>query len=203
MSATVYDNKPARILSPEGVGLFIFFGLIATGKSTLAQDWAAKWQMSYYNSDRVRKELAGLAAHCRRHESLNQGIYTREFSRKTYDAMLERAENDLRRGQRVVLDGSYQDEAERERVRKLAEKCGVDLRFILCQCPETVIRERLEQRTRDPEAVSDGRWEIYLKQKEKFCPPAELPPEQLLIFSTFGPPDKLLNELGELTGISA
>jgi predicted kinase len=177
------------------INLFIFFGLIATGKSTLARNWAAKGEMAYYNSDRVRKELAGLAPECRRKESLDQGIYTKEFSRKTYSAMLERAEKELSRGGRVVLDGSYMAEDERRRVREMADSCGADLCFILCECPETVIKERLAQRAQDPNAVSDGRWDIYLQQKKRFTPPVELPPEQLLVFSTADPVDKLLAEL--------
>lgn len=180
---------------PRQIKLFIFFGLIATGKSTLAQNWAEAGRMQYYNSDRVRKELAGLAANCRRSESLDQGIYTREFSRKTYDAMLERAESDLRQGRMVVLDGSYQDVAERDRLREMVAGHGADLCFILCECPEPLIKERLAKRAQDPQAVSDGRWEIYLKQKKRFSLPDELPPEQLLVFSTADLPDKLLAEL--------
>ena len=36
--------------------------MIATGKSTLAAKWAARQGAPYFNSDRVRKELAGLPA---------------------------------------------------------------------------------------------------------------------------------------------
>lgn len=187
---------------PRQISLFIFFGLIATGKSTLARNWAVKGGMKYYNSDRVRKELAGLAAECRRRESLDQGIYTKEFSRKTYAAMLERAEKDLSQRQRVVLDGSYQAKKERDRVREMADRCGAELCFVLCQCPEAVIKERLDKRAQDPNAVSDGRWDIYLKQKQRFSLPDELPPDQLLVFSTSDPVEKLLAELERQPGFA-
>ena len=40
--------------------LAVFFGMTASGKSTLALAWAKRCQAPYYNTDRVRKELAGL-----------------------------------------------------------------------------------------------------------------------------------------------
>ena len=180
---------------PQPLELVIFFGLIATGKSTLAQAWAKARSMEYYNSDRVRKELAGLAAQCSRKESLDQGIYSKEFSRKTYTALLERAEENLRAGRSVVLDGSYQAIEERDRVRKLARLYKATVCFVLCQCPESVLKERLVLRAKDPKAVSDGRWEIYLEQKKRFSSPDELDEAEFLVFPTDGEVDHLINEL--------
>ena len=180
---------------PQPPELVVFFGLIATGKSTLAQAWAKARSKEYYNSDRVRKELAGLAAQCSRKESLDQGIYSKEFSRKTYTALLERAEENLRAGRSVVLDGSYQAIEERERIRELARRYQAPVCFVLCQCPEFVVKERLAMRAKDSKAVSDGRWEIYLEQKKRFSPPDELEKTQLLVFSTEGEVDVLINEL--------
>ena len=54
--------------------IYIFFGLIASGKSTLAELFAAAHHFPYYNTDRVRKELAGLAANERRPDGLGQGL---------------------------------------------------------------------------------------------------------------------------------
>jgi len=164
--------------------LYVFGGLIATGKSTLAAAWAARLGIAHYNSDVVRKELAGLASTASRKEGADQGIYTPEFTRKTYDTLLERAAAELEQGRSVVLDASYLDRQERRLVLELARRLGVECRFIFCDCADQVKKERLKLRARDPQAVSDGRWEIYLRQKEKFQPPAELAPEQLLAIDT-------------------
>lgn len=164
--------------------LFVFFGLIATGKSTFAKAWAERHQMGYYNSDVVRKELAGLAPTTGRKTAIDRGIYSKDFSRRTYTALLERAAADLAAGRSVVLDASYQERAERRRVEELAAKLDARLYFIQCVCSEEVMKRRLAERALDPAAVSDGRWEIYLKQKERFEPPAELPPEQLITIHT-------------------
>lgn len=176
--------------------LFIFFGLIATGKSVLAEAWARQRGTAYYNSDRVRKELAGLAPTADRKTGWSQGIYSKEFSRLTYDTLLERASHDLRQGRPVTLDASYQSRAERDRVRDFARQPGgVRLLFVHCTCPEPEVRRRLEERARDPLAVSDGRWEIYCQQRQSFEAPDELSEDELLTLETTAPVDRLVARL--------
>ena len=173
--------------------IYIFFGLIASGKSTLAELFAAAHHFPYYNTDRVRKELAGLAANERRLDELGQGLYSAEFTVKTYQAMLERTEQDLQQGSDgVVLDGSYGRRDHRRKMLDLAGSKGVDAFFILCTCSDKEVKRRLELRARDPEAVSDGRWDIFVKQKEKFEFPDELAPDQLLHLDTEAAPKQLL-----------
>ena len=178
--------------------VLVFFGMIATGKSYLAAAWARHHGCAYYNSDRVRKELAGLVPESRQGAPVDQGIYSCEFSRRTYDQLLILAELDLNAnpGACVALDGSYQARGERQRVReRLAVKARV--LFVHCICPEEVMRERMEQRQHDPQAVSDGRWEVYLQQKARFEMPSELRPEQLITIDTNQSLDALLILLDE------
>ncbi|MDO9041873.1 MAG: AAA family ATPase [Desulfocapsaceae bacterium] len=178
--------------------VLVFFGMIATGKSYLAAAWARRHGCAYYNSDRIRKELAGLVPESRQAAAVDQGIYSQEFSRRTYDQLLILAEQDLdiKPGACVVLDGSYQARCERQRVQEsLAVKAGV--LFVHCICSEEMMRERMEQRQHDPQAVSDGRWEVYLQQKVRFEMPSELRPEQLLTIDTNQPLDTLLILLDE------
>jgi len=169
----------------EMISLYVFFGLIASGKSTLAESFSKHYDMPYYNTDRVRKELAGVDPVSRQSDNFNQGIYTKEFSRKTYQAMLDKAGEKVRSGRKdVVLDGSYSSIDERTRVIEQAAALNARCVFIQCVCSDKVVRDRLEIRARDPQAVSDGRWEIYLAQKESFQPPSELEPSQLLTLAT-------------------
>lgn len=189
---------------PKPPSLYVFFGLIASGKSTLAAAWAQTIGASYYNSDRVRKELAGLAANAPQQESFNAGIYTAEFSRLTYDALLSHADADLDRQRSAVLDGSYQNKAERARAIDLAHRHQARLIFVLCRCPEALMQERMARRALDPMAVSDGRWEIYLQQKARFEGPDELPAAGLISIDTDAPVETLLSRLStmvEKTGL--
>ena len=176
--------------------LYVFFGLIASGKSTLSDLFAQKHGWPCYNTDRVRKELAGLAASERRAEGMGQGIYSPEFTKKTYQSLLDRAQNDFKRGVcAVILDGSYGKRTDRRQVRDLARTVGAQIFFILCSCSDDEVKRRLALRARDPNAVSDGRWDIFIKQKESFEFPDELQPNQLILLNTESSPDLLLDRL--------
>jgi predicted kinase len=182
--------------------IYIFFGLIASGKSTLAAQFASGYNLPYVNTDRVRKDLAGINPTAKQADQLNQGIYTREFTRQTYQAMLDQAAEAIRAGQEgIVLDGSYASEKERSRVIGLAESLAVEYVFIQCVCSEGTVKQRLEARARDPQAVSDGRWEIYLVQREKFQPPAELENSRLITIDTEQPVDKLVETLAQILNL--
>lgn len=175
--------------------LFVFFGLIAGGKSTIAEAWANKNNIAYYNSDVLRKKLAGLSPSAGQKEAVGQGIYSPGFTAKTYLALLAAADQELHKDRGVVLDGSYQSRQDREKIRQLAKKHGVAVYFIMCVCPETIMKARMEKRALDPTAVSDGRWEIYQKQKERFEAPDELSPAELIVLKTENSPENLLTEL--------
>jgi predicted kinase len=181
-------------MRPEPV-IFVFFGLIASGKSFLAERFAAERGLPYFNSDRVRKELAGIAPTERRPDGMGLGIYTPELSAKTYQTMLARAEESLQNGAAgVILDGSYSIASGRNEVRRLAERLGAKPLFVLCACSEAETKRRLALRANDPNAVSDGRWEIFVRQRETFAQPDELPPEMLLRLDTEAKPEVLLRQ---------
>lgn len=175
--------------------VFVFFGLIASGKSTLAKAWSVRHSLTYYNSDVIRKELAANMAADHRKAAFAKGIYSKEFTEKTYLALLERAEDDLAHGKSVVLDASYQSCRERERVRECAERLKARPFFILCTCPEEEMQRRMERRARDPKAISDGRWEIYVEQKKRFEAPDELGADEFVVFETIAPVEVLVDRL--------
>ena len=175
--------------------LYVFFGMIATGKSTLASAWARHKHLQYYNSDLVRKELAGINPAKSQRDTIDTGIYTKEFSQKTYKALLGKAETQLQQGDSVILDASYQYASDRQNVRDLAKNLHCQVYFIFCQCSEIEMKLRMSKREQDPAAVSDGRWEIYLKQKQRFEPPDELADSELITIDTQAPLENLLEEL--------
>jgi len=174
--------------------LVVFFGMVATGKSYLASAWAAQNDLPYYNSDRVRKELAGISPETEQKEAVDQGIYTPEFSRRTYDALIEHADSHFTENKQasVVLDGSYQSLSERDLLRKRFSG-KVRLVFIHCFCSEEVVRDRLQIRATDPDSVSDGNWDIYLAQKKRFQPVADT--EQVIAIDTDAPVAELVTKV--------
>lgn len=186
---------PHNFPEMSGPIVYVFFGMIATGKTVLSEAWATHKKLPCFNSDRVRKELAGITPAAKRREGVDTGIYTKEFSRKTYEAMLAKAAAELQAGKSVVLDASYQYANDRYEISMLAKDKGARVYFIFCQCPEAEMKRRMELREQDASAVSDGRWEIYRKQKERFEPPDEIPAANLVIINTNGPVTDLLEEL--------
>ena len=178
---------------PENL-LVVFFGMIATGKSYLASAWASHHGLPYYNSDRVRKELSGVTPETDQQEAMDKGIYTPEFSRRTYDALIDHGDHHFQADKQacVVLDGSYQSMNERNLLREHFAN-QVRIVFVHCFCSEKVVRERLQLRASDPDAVSDGNWEIYLTQKKRFHSVTDT--EQVLELDTDAPVEELVREV--------
>ncbi|MDZ7640690.1 MAG: AAA family ATPase [Desulfurivibrio sp.] len=175
--------------------LYVFWGMIATGKSTLAAAWAAELRIRHYNSDVVRKQLAGLDPAARHQEAMERGLYSAEQTRRTYEELQRLAAEELQAGRKVILDASYLQRWQRQPVVELARRLGVEYFFIFCDCHDTVKQQRLARRARDPAAVSDGRWEIYLGQRQKFEPATELPAARCLNLDTERPVAELMAEL--------
>ncbi len=174
--------------------LLVFMGLTAGGKSTLAQAFAAQTGGTHINTDTERKKLAGLQPTQKRPDGVEQGIYSPELTARTYKLLLDKAEKAFSGGaELVLLDGSYSRRVLRDEVRSRADQMGARLLFIYCFCSEEETRKRLDHRARDAEAVSDGRWEIYLYQQKKF----EFPEQEkdCLSFDTSGDPLALAVQL--------
>src|SRR5210317_217445 len=74
----------------------VFFGLTGSGKSYLGKRWAAERGYPCFNSDQVRKELAGVAPESRHHVPFNEGVGSPDMTRQTYDEMALRALTALR-----------------------------------------------------------------------------------------------------------
>ncbi len=177
--------------------LLVFFGLIASGKSTLARIIGGKLNIVPLNSDQIRKKMAGIQTTERKLEPFGKGIYSPDFSRLTYEKLREEAQGRLEMGEPVILDASYKNRAERLALLKMAQDISVPYCFILCHCPEQETRARLERRAKDRTAVSDGRWEIYLRQVETFDQPDEIPAGHLLEVATDQPIDTVVADILE------
>ena len=158
--------------------LFITVGLVGSGKSTLAQVMAKRLGLTVLSSDIIRKQLAGLAPTEHRFEQMESGIYSTEFSKKTYQKMFADAETFLKDGDSVIMDATFIKAEERSKADVLAQACGADFYVIECRLDEANTRQRLAQRLKNI-AVSDGGWDIYEPQKRKFEPVTEFPPGQV------------------------
>ena len=176
--------------------LFVFMGLSGTGKSTAAKAFAERNGLPLFNSDFVRKEyVSGIPATEERIEPFGQGIYSTQFTEKTYRALSRFAGRELVTGDSVVLDATYVDREKREQVKKIAQAAGAELVFVVCSCPEEVVKERLSRRAKEKGRVSDGRLEIFERQKEIFTEPEEGAGVRVVRLNTNRPVEEIVSEL--------
>jgi predicted kinase len=178
----------------------VFMGLTGSGKSYLAERWSIARGYPSFNSDQIRKELAGVAPESRHHVPFNVGLYSPEMTRRTYGEMLNRAAEAVSRGAiGVVLDGSYGAEEQRGQViEAMADQCNVY--FVHCHCSEQVVKARFQLRAADSQAVSDGRWEIYQGQKKNFVIPEQVEGGSLLHLNTDDRAEALLTLVDGFVG---
>lgn len=181
--------------------LIIIFGLIATGKTTVAQALAAATGWPVIHSDVVRKLLAGIPPTQRVTVPYGQGIYAPEFSGRTYEEMFRQAGAYLAQGRSVILDGSFMRAADRQQARDLAAAHQARPVFILCTCPWETVRERLRQRQENQSTISNGRLEILTAQQQAFQPPQDLTGTAWLSLATNRPLTQVIEEILQFLGV--
>jgi aminoglycoside phosphotransferase family enzyme/predicted kinase len=166
--------------------LLVTFGLIASGKSTVAAALAERLGAAQLSADYTRKELLGLRPEQPRHEAAFSGAYDSSFTEQVYATLFTRAALILRTGRCVVLDATFRSRAQREQARELASKLAADLLFVECHCDRALAMERLRTRA-DGASASDGRAEIYDAFAASFEPASELTPATHLSLDTAQP----------------
>ena len=166
--------------------IIITCGLTGTGKSTIINEVAKKTKITVLTSDRIRKELVGIKPEEHRYETFDSGIYSKEFTEKTYIHMIEQGKGMLEQGKSVILDACFPKSQQRTTARRAAEEAGVGFLCIEVTAPEDEIKHRLNARVEGGEGISDGRWEIYLSQKKSFEDINEFNDEEYLMIDTAG-----------------
>jgi hypothetical protein len=169
---------------------------VGTGKSTVAQALAQREGWKAISSDATRKSLAGVSLTEHRFEEFDRSIYSPEFSRKTYAHMFDEAREILSQGQSVIIDASFKKKEERERVSRLAWEANARFLAVECVLDEETVKSRLERRLEEG-SISDGRWEIFERQKRDFDEITEIPPKNYLVVDTSRPVEELLSSVME------
>jgi uncharacterized protein len=176
--------------------LFITTGLVGSGKTTLAQALARRTGATVISSDIVRKQLASVPAGEHRFAEMDSGIYSPEFSRRTYDSLFSSARDILNQGDSVILDASFIKSEERRRAKQIAEEAKADFFIVECLLDQENTRQRIAQRLKQG-SVSDGRMEIYEPQKKKFEPVSETESSHHFVIDSAQP---LPEQVGKIIG---
>jgi aminoglycoside phosphotransferase family enzyme/predicted kinase len=145
-------------------GVLVVCGPPASGKSTLAARLAERLEVPVLSSDVVRKAMLGVPARRRAGEE----AYAQAVSERVYRELRESARDLLAEpGAGAVLDATYRTAAERD---ALDAALGGRVRWIWCDAPTAVLRERAVRRERDPQRVSDADAAVALRLARAFVP---------------------------------
>ncbi len=169
--------------------LFVLVGAPGSGKSTMAAALAQSLGLEILRSDAIRQELAGR----REPEApFQQGIYSPAMTQQTYDELFRRAGVLLREAVSVVLDGSFLSPQPRQQARVLAHENGAAIHILVCHCPRAVAVQRIADRWRRQEDLSDARPEFYDLQERELTAAVDLHTEDVLTLNTTAPPAELV-----------
>jgi aminoglycoside phosphotransferase family enzyme/predicted kinase len=175
-------------------------GLIASGKTTVAERLAQRLAVPVISSDRVRKQLSNVPPE----QSLGSlpfaGAYSAEHSDEVYGELFRRASVVLASGRSVILDASFRSQHERQRARKLARAHGVPFLFAECRCSPLMARARLAVRT-SRRSISDARAELFDAFARNFAAVDELPRGEHVVIDTEGPLEPCVHTLADLLAV--
>jgi aminoglycoside phosphotransferase family enzyme/predicted kinase len=183
--------------------LLLVGGLPGTGKSTLARGLTTpvvarspdRADCVVIRSDLVRKELTGSGATDRRSAAFAQGIYTPEWTKRTYAECLRRAERALFEGKRVVVDATFREEWTRGAFLDAAHRLAVPALLFLCEADPGVVRARLEDRRGD---ASDADWAVHLQAAARWEEPGPSTREAIRTLSMSGGRERALSAAVEV-----
>jgi len=154
--------------------VWVVCGMIASGKSTVAEALADVLQIKVLRSDVVRKELFARQVFDSRQQDFEEGIYSQDATSLTYGRLLLLAQEEIERGRSVILDATFSREDQRREVLRLVEDGDADIVFVECRCREAVIKQRLRNRSKSS-AISDARLKHLEEFKSRYEAPDEIP----------------------------
>lgn len=178
----LYESKKAEVkqlinlssyyaFSMEKINTLIFYGLMGSGKSKNSKIFSKHFPVYRINSDEVRKSLAGILLNEKIYHDFEKGLYSEEVSHNVYKKIVDIVINKNKLARSCVIDASFSKKSYLDDIK------GLDnLKFIKFTSNDEIILSRLEKRL-EKDSISDGRPEIFFKQKES----AEFPKEDLLI----------------------
>jgi uncharacterized protein len=156
-----------RHLRAGAVTLVLIGGLPGTGKSALAAAVADQLGCVVLSSDRIRKELAGIAPQHSAAVPYETGIYTPDWTQRCYAELLRRAEVLLASGESVVADASWLSAQQRAAAASVASQVSAQLVQLRCTAPEPLAQRRMSARQ---QGLSDADAEIARRMAAAMAP---------------------------------
>jgi aminoglycoside phosphotransferase family enzyme/predicted kinase len=164
--------------------LIVVCGRVGTGKSTVARRLSEQTGFISLNSDVIRKRLAGLLPTARVEAKYRSGIYSDEFSQRTYTTLFTQAEEELGAGRGVIVDATCKRREDRHALTEIAQRQQVPVLFLECRASLAEVERRLRERERRGDSTSDATWELALSEQETFPAFDDIPERCYVVIDT-------------------
>jgi len=175
--------------------VIVTFGIIGSGKSTLAGKLGEELSASVVASDYVRKEITATGTNERKDEGYEKGIYTEEITEKTYAELISRSMKEIERKHVVILDASFSKRRWRKMLMNKAAETGLRVFFLRTIASKEALRERLIEREKRGDSVSDATVDILERFASGFEEPEEIEKTNYFEVDTERPPGESLTLL--------
>lgn len=133
--------------------IVVLSGLPGSGKSYFGRRLVERFPLLVLQSDFLRRVL------------FSNPTYAGSESERLFDACYGLIEDLLRRGIPLLLDATNLVEHHRDRMYRMADRCGAKLILVYVKVPDQLIYKRLASRSlgMDPENRSEADWGVYQK----------------------------------------
>ncbi len=140
--------------------IVITHGPSGSGKSFTARLLAMWLPALQVRSDVERKRLAGLEAQAASGSAPLRGVYSEDFTRKTYQRLLDLAEDLVAYGFIAIVDATFLKREQRQLFADMAERMLVPFAILDMQISESVLHKRVRGRAERGGGVSEANEEI-------------------------------------------
>ena len=147
--------------------LIAMTGLSGTGNVNVAQAIGQALGVTVFASDVTRKRLANVDGPAS--APWQQGIYSPEWTDRTYARLLDGADVELRRRRPVVVDATFLDERWRREAASRATHIGASVIFVEVTCDPAVVQRRIRARMSGGASVSDASVDTFREQGDSLA----------------------------------
>jgi len=174
--------------------LWVVCGLPASGKSTISNALAGSLNAKVLRSDLIRRELFGLDAGTSVVVPFKKGIYSKQAGSLTYGKLLLLAQEEIEKGESVILDATFSGAHQRREALRLAQDQDANILFIECVSPSRLLKARLMRRATEY-SISDARLQHLEAFRKIFEPLSELHDETHIRIDTQKPLEENIREI--------
>lgn len=156
--------------TPRQPMLILMHGVSGSGKSWLSRQLVPELRAIRIRSDLERKRLAGMPPTQSAAGHVREGIYSPQFSHRTYARLADSTEAGLRGGFDVIVDAAFLDGTDRELFRVLAKRIGVRRVIVSCHADRIALTERMSERSSEHSDPSDASLSVLDAQLRELKP---------------------------------